>query len=712
MPAIWITDCYVRASMLGPDWRPELEGSRGEVPLCTRRFTSATMGALFALAVPTACTSVPQGRVAVASIEIRGERELSEGDIESRIATRESPRFLGLFPELFYDPEVYNPYLLEADLKRIERYYQARGFYAARVRQGLARNLDPQHVEVQIEVQENAPTHVRQLSIRAIERLPSDVVSDLHAALDGHLAIGDRFEEVPYVEAASAMQRALTDRGYADAKVERRARVDVPRFVADVTFDVSASEPAVLGEVRLHGLGTLPEAPVRRALDLTPGEPFSTSELEDAQQATLELGVFSSVVIRPRPEQRSPGSAAVPIDVELSGTPLQALRLGGGVQLDTLQTGAHLLAGYDHQNFLGGLRRLSLEVRPRSIFYPTRLDNLDLPDDLLPELGALATLRQPGFLEARTLGTLRAQYNIYAVLNALSDGVDVLGYREARVAGALDRPFGRHLRLQPSHNVQTNVPFAYLGDLGDELDSLVISYSELLLTIDFRDSVLSPHRGARLLVPLQVAGLGGDAADWRLQPELSAFVPLGAAWTFALRGSAGALLPFNYSRPESTGRDAQILFFRGFFAGGPTSNRGYPQRGIGPHGALPFLYVGGVNPCEAAGSSVDECSVALGGLSIWEASAEFRYALGEALNLALFCDAADVTRRRLGFSLARPHLSCGPGLRYATPVGPIRADLGVRIPDLQVLAGAAAEPEPPQLLGLPIALTVGIGQAF
>lgn len=698
--------------MPGPDSRPKLVCSCGEVPLRAGRITPAGMSALLALAAPIGCTSVPQGRAAVAKLEIRGESELSESDIESRIATRESPRFLWLFPELFYDPEIYNPYLLEADLKRIERYYRARGFYTAVVRQGLARFLDAQHVQVQIEVQENAPTQVRRLSIRGIERLPSNVVSEVQAALDAHVAAGDRFEEQPYVEAESAMQRALTDGGYADAKVERRARVDVPRFFADVTFDVNAGDPAVLGAIRLHGLGPLPAAPVRRALDLTPGDPYSTSELEDAQQAALELGVFSSVAIHPRVEQRRPGAAAVPIDVELSVTPLQTLRLGGGLQLDTLQTGAHLLAGYEHQNFLGGLRRLSLEVRPRLVFYPTRLDSLDVPEDLLPEVGALATLRQPGFIEARTLGTLRAQYNIYAVINALSDGVDVLGYREARVTGGLDRPFGRHVRVQPSQNVQTNVPFAYLGDLGDELDSLIISYSELLLTIDFRDNILSPHRGARLLLPLQVAGLGGDVADLRFEPELSAFVPLGAAWTFAVRGAAGALFPFNYSRPESSGRDAQILFFRGFFAGGPTSNRGYPQRGIGPHGALPFLYVGGVNPCEAAGSSVDECSVALGGLSIWEASAEVRYALGEAFNLALFCDAADVARRRLDFSFARPHLSCGPGLRYATPVGPLRADLGVRIPGLQVPSGAASEPEPPEILGLPIALSVGIGQAF
>jgi outer membrane protein assembly factor BamA len=179
-----------------------------------------------------------------------------------------------------------------------------------------------------------------------------------------------------------------------------------------------------------------------------------------------------------------------------------------------------------------------------------------------------------------------------------------------------------------------------------------------------------------------------------------------------VRGSLGVLFPLNYTRPETSGRDAQILFFRGFFAGGPASNRGYPQRGIGPHGPLPFLYVDGIDPCRAARTGEDECSVALGGLSIWEASAELRYSLNGPLDLALFCDAADVTRGRAEFSLERPHLSCGPGLRYDTPVGPIRADLGVRVPGLQVLSGAAQEPAPPDIVGLPVTLAVGIGQAF
>jgi outer membrane protein insertion porin family/translocation and assembly module TamA len=351
-------------------------------------------------------------------------------------------------------------------------------------------------------------------------------------------------------------------------------------------------------------------------------------------------------------------------------------------------------------------------MRPGIVLYPTRLNQLTPPEHYLPELRLLATLRQPGFLEARTSGSLRAEYDIYSVLDALSDGSNVLGYREAKLTGALERPFGRHLRAQLSQNVQTNTPFAYVGEVGEGLNALVISYTELLPSCDFRDQILSPHRGVRLLLPLQLAGLGGDAADFRLQPELTAFVPLGSDWVWGWRASIGMLFPFNYGRAATSGRDAQILFFRGFFAGGPTSNRGYPPRGIGPHGPLPFLYIEGMSRCDVAQSNPDDCVVPLGGFTLWEASSELRYSLEGPLDLALFCDAADVSEHRSTFTLTRPHLSCGPGLRYATPVGPLRLDLGVRVPGLQNTSGPSPEPEPPEILGLPIAIAIGIGQAF
>jgi outer membrane protein insertion porin family/translocation and assembly module TamA len=84
-----------------------------------------------------------------------------------------------------------------------------------------------------------------------------------------------------------------------------------------------------------------------------------------------------------------------------------------------------------------------------------------------------------------------------------------------------------------------------------------------------------------------------------------------------------------------------------------------------------------------------------------------------AFSMAGFCDAADVSPFSVDIRLTRPHLSCGLGARYDTPVGPIRLDVGYRIPHAQFAENDASFEQPPStLFGAPIALAFGIGEAF
>src|SRR5688572_6397710 len=95
----------------------------------------ARNGALLAsfLAV-SACHPVPPGRVAVTSVEVDGNQALGDEELEKKIATRASPKFLGLWRGVFFEQEVFDSALLQQDIQRLERTYRARGFYAARVR--------------------------------------------------------------------------------------------------------------------------------------------------------------------------------------------------------------------------------------------------------------------------------------------------------------------------------------------------------------------------------------------------------------------------------------------------------------------------------------------------------------------------------------------------------------------------------------------------
>src|SRR5262249_52416880 len=104
------------------------------------------------------------------------------------------------------------------------------------------------------------------------------------------------------------------------------------------------------------------------------------------------------------------------------------------------------------------------------------------------------------------------------------------------------------------------------------------------------------------------------------------------------------------------------------------------------------------------------CEVALGGLSLWEASAELRFPIEGALGGVTFVDASNVSPKRFDLRVD-PHLSVGFGLRYDTPVGPVRLDVGYRIPGLQ-RPGPGPEPWVRDFLGMPIAVAAGLGEAF
>jgi outer membrane protein insertion porin family/translocation and assembly module TamA len=687
-------------------------------PVLQRRNSVRVWILLVALAL-TGCASLPAQQAIVNSLHFHGNEELAASDIEDQIATQGSPRFLGLFAGIFYDYQVFNRYVLQNDLQRIERYYRARGFYSARVRAARIRYEGERRVRVDITIEEGSPVIVKSVAVHGSSELPRDVGVAAERAARGHVRTGERFEEANFAAAESALLRSLTESGYAYAKVERRARVDVPGHFAVLELSVRPGERARLGAVQLTGLGVIPRAPVIAAMDLQPGAAYSTATLDEARQAALELGVFSSVEVTPDLRETPPFPLEVPIHVAAQTARLHTASLGGGLRLDTVRADVHLTGGWEDRNFLGGLRRLTLQASPGLVLYPTRLPTLGLPQRVLPELSLRAELRQPGFLEPRTSGFVKAEFDIYSILFAeQTTSATLPGYREAALEIGVDRTFARRLFVRLSHHLQLNAPFSYDGALDDNLDrSLILSYPELLIVLDERDDRVEPRAGGYLSLSLQAAGVGGDARDARIQPEARGYLPVLPRVTLATRATLGLLFPRNYSPPDATAepgeyvRNTELLFFRGFFSGGPSSNRGYPPRGVGPQGSLPFFYPnqGSQDIAASCVAGLQSCSLPLGGFSLWEASAELRIKASESASVTLFCDASDVGARTLDFQFVRPNLSCGPGLRYATPVGPIRADLGVRVPGLQDDSGSATLPT---LFGLPAAFAVAIGETF
>lgn len=672
------------------------------------------------------CYSVPAGKSAVSDFEIRGATDVSADDLDDRLATRESSRFLGLFPGFVYEYEVFDPHALQRDLARIERFLRARGYYDARVQAARIENVgsDGNKVRVTVEVERGPPVVVDSLTVYGDQGVAQDTRDAVRIRIKRVLPIGAPLDEDKLAAAEKEARGVMTARGHAAAKVARHAEVDLATHKARMAFEVTPGRVARYGKVTFEGLSNVSEDAVRRVFAIEEGKLYSSDDLEEGRQALLTLGVFASVDVDPDLEAAERTGIA-PVRVRCEPSKTRAFLAGFGAEFDSLKTDLHGVVGWQSANFLGDLRKFDTRFKPGVVLYPTRFPTVQQPEELLYEHRLNATMRQPAFLEKRLTGIAYAEYSVYPVILPQPTAA-VLGYHELRGEVGVERVFGRFF-VSPQYGYQANFPFDYLGNT-DGVKRLQISYVELNAILDLRDDPIKPRKGLYFATALQRAGdfLQGDANDLKILPEARGYAPLSRRVVLALRGATGFLFPFNYSQyaqinfanpgPSQLARaadDYQILFFRGFFGGGPTSNRGYPLRGIGPHDVIPYLSPAGQSPVAGGCDPTQEtCRLPTGGLTLWEANAEVRFSVADVLSLVTFCDAGDVSPFPVDLRFQRPHLSCGGGGRYDTPVGPIRLDVGMRIPGMQYFDDGSFEGNQPDLFGLPIAISIAIGEAF
>lgn len=701
----------------------------------------------------------------IEEVEIQGDPRVDEEEVGERIATAESDHVfggalegvpvLGLLDTLSVEYERFDRFVLQRDLARVARFYRRKGFYEAIVRAGRVTRLEEDRVRVEVVVDAGQPVTLRTVSLEWKDwRLPdAEVVTAEVTEEKSELPVGAVFDEDAYDDVKKAMLKVLTDGGFAYAGIEGRVSVDLPARAADVVFDIELGPVCRFGDITIEGEGELPVERIRQALGFEKGEQFSTASLESAESALADFGVFASTELIPeRSPDGEPRDPDIPVLVRLQPDKLRAIKAGLGAELgDRLE--AHTVVGWEDKNIFRLLDRYSIEARPGVVFYPIKVSTLADERDFvepLPHLRVRTQYRLPIPYTPRTVFTQAAEYNFGRPRNAdTPDDPDedqpILGYHEFVGRLGLERRFFNSVfTAAPSYNILFEIPFSYNDvDLAPGFESLTIPFIDLFLELDLRRNAddkldrVRPNKGGYFATDVQFAGrfLGGDADDVRLRPEVRGYAPISRKVTLGVRVVTGLLFASNYGevldntdsiddlRPDGNDArrsqlnfDRQILEFRGFFSGGPNSNRGYSFGEIGPHAVLDF-----------DGFRLDEPD-AVGGRTLWEASLELRVVLGEKWAGVGFVDASDVTRQLAQYRLDHPHVATGAGLRYQTPVGPLRLDIGYRIPYLQVIGEEEVvsclakdavcsdlvidEGDPGNIFGIPIAVAIAVGEAF
>lgn len=678
-------------------------------PLSTLR--AIQLALLLGAAGTTACAGeIPEGRYGIVRFRLQGTDNIDEEAVMACLATHERPSSgftLGpseepqcgmppfdetripvrLWSWPWTDWPLYDDAVFTRDIDRIERFYRARGYYAARVANvKREKNEADREIQLEVQIEENEPVVVKKLEIQGIDTLDDRTRRRLDRAQG--LELGKPFDEAIYDTSKQALFAALREESYARAQVDGSVTIDPKTRSASVAYRITLGPKCRFGRLEITGQEDLSSRAIRGAAAIVENAPFRPSDIDDAKRAIYELGPFASVDVVEQPRTNEPV-----IDILLKVVPGRRFRFGVGAGL---QVGAdatfmntyvvsdenywdlHLLGKIEHRDFLGGMRRLSIEDRPRVIF------DKPFPQTPTPQLGNLLMMefRQPAFAEPRTSLVASGRWDLgpdpYGGKFSRSDIVAGVGPERAFFRGRLTWSTTLNLNLFiPHQSDQTEEEQAQSAVPVQPYPKYYATYVQHAITLDLRNDPRAPRRGAYFGLSVQHAGYFVPS-DWdyvRVLPEARGCVPLPLGMVLAGRMRIGLM--------EITDSAIQVP---------SDDNFGYRARlkELGP--LRNRLREGGSNSVRGYASNTVGDVVQIdnrldsGGLRSWETSLELRIPITSSIGLVLFGDAGDVSRAKR-FRFSQPQTTLGFGLRYKTIVGPIRLDAGFAPRGLQTFGG-------------------------
>ncbi|HEY4054158.1 MAG TPA: outer membrane protein assembly factor BamA [Terriglobales bacterium] len=626
----------------------------------------------------------PGERHKVVKVEITGNKYFRDQDLRGGMQVQEATVLLS--------HGRYSEALLRSDVRDIENKYRANGFAQVKVDSNVEDNFRGAHnqIAVSINITQGPQTLVGSFQITGNQTQKMEALPPLNTQP------GQPFSDNNVAQDRDILLNYYFDNGYPDASFEATAKAAADNHM-DVVFHVYEGERVYVGEVLVSGREFTRPYVINRELQMKSGDPLSQTSLLETQQKLYDTGIFSQVdAAVQNPEGTEPRKNVL---VQVRESRRYTFNYGGGFEFQTGQSSANALFG---------------PVSPLVSFDVTRL-NFRGRDHTITFQSGVGGLQQRGLISYEAPQWFNNPNWKLTFTGFFDHTLDVTTFTSQRLEGTVQAgevinkfttvDYRFNYRLVKALNVHLNPEEIPLLSLPVRLGEPGFGYIR-----NKRDNDLETTRGSYLTVDAGVASsyFGSQADFSRILIQYSTYHPFGKKrgsgkeLVFARSTRVGVETPFGSTvilQPSNFGvsNPTLIPLPERFLMGGGNSHRGFGLNQAGPRDPV--------------------TGDPLGGSALFLNTFELRFPpptlpfVGDNMSFAIFHDMGNVftDSTHMVDSLLRWHQNkrnCGNqalntlpvagqgaslcdynyishaigiGVRYKTPVGPVRFDFGYNL---------------------------------
>jgi outer membrane protein insertion porin family len=551
----------------------------------------------------------------IKKIQFVGNRKFRDKDLKSVMETNEK----GIL-SFITQSGLLNEKNLDLDVHRITAFYQNHGYIRAKVGEPKITYQKGGALIITIQVVEGEQYAVDKVTLEGKLIQPQE---ELLKKLK--IKKGKYFSREVVREDVLTLRDIYADQGFAYADVSPRIQEDDKNHVVNVVYHISPGEKVRIERINIYGNTVTRDKVIRRELALVEGEDFSGTGLRKSTQRLNRLGFFENVGIQTKKGSKEDQMI---LDINVKERPTGSFSLGAGY---SQYEGAIGLAEVSQRNLFGTGEQLSAaaSISTVSTYYNVQFLEPWLFDRHLSAAVSLYRwdYQYPDYTTDSTGGSLTFRFPL---------GFDE--YTRGLVRYGLDDTLIK--------DVASTADFTVQELAGEDLTTSSVTMG---IERDSRDRVFNTRKGSENSLTFQYAGLGGDVDFNRYELSSSWFFPLPWESAFMVRGRWGYI----------QGRDGGILpDYQKYRIGGINTVRGYNEWSI---------------------TATDPTTgQAVGGDKMMIYNLEYRFPLLKEQGVVgvVFFDAGNVFGADDNYTFTDIRTSAGFGVRWYSPMGPIRVEYG------------------------------------